>query len=71
MIGKNYRRNYSVNPTCYEKSTAVSEMIKDSNGPSKDSEEVNLVPRNQPENPKKQRAEEKGLRASLTVRRTG
>ncbi len=46
-------------------------MNKDSDGPSKDSEEVNLVPRNQPENSKKQRSEEKELRASLTVRRTG
>ena len=71
MIDKNDRRNSSVNPTCYEKSTAVSEMNKDSDGPSKDSKEVNLVPRNQPENSKKQRSEEKELRASLTVRRTG
>jgi len=33
----------------YKKSTAVSKINKESDGSSKDSEEVNLVPRNQPE----------------------
>ena len=53
------------------KSTAASKMNKDSDRSSEGNEEVNLVSRNQPENPEKQQTAEKRLRASLTVRRTG
>ena len=51
----------------YVNSTAVSRTDKHS----KDSKKVNLVPENQPESSEKQLGDRKGLRASITVVKTG
>ena len=63
-------KSYSINPTRYEKSTAVSRTNKDLNRPSKDSKKVNLVPENQPENSERHPVDEKGIRVNLTVVKT-
>ena len=64
-------KSYSINPTCYEKSTPVSRANTDLDRHSKDSKKVNLVPENQPESSERQPADKKELRASLTAVKTG
>ena len=64
-------KSYSINPTCYEKSTAVSRTKTDFDRCSKDNKKVNLVPENQPESSERQPADKKELRASLTAVKTG
>jgi len=60
-------KSYSINPTRYEKSTAVSRTKTDFDRCSKDNKKVNLVPENQSESSERQQADEKGLRENLTV----
>ena len=60
-------KSYSINPTHYEKSTAVSRTKTDFDRCSKDSKKVSLVPENQSESSQRQQAEERGLRENLKV----
>ena len=55
----------------YVNSTAVSRTNAQLDKHSKDSKKVNLVPKNQPESSEKQLGDRKGLRASITVVKTG
>ena len=61
---------FSIKPTCYENSKALSRTNLDLDRPTKDSKKVNLVPENQPESSERQQAEGKGLKASFTVMKT-